>query len=118
MGVTLLVMPARFVRILFASTEGLSAEWARMFGCLCYLLGCYYGGSAAAERSGALPAPLAFYRATVVGRCALCVTFGALYTSGLFAQPGICVLGAVDALCAAHMHLALQRDAAAARRSR
>jgi hypothetical protein len=140
-GACLLAAPLRTLSLLFAC-DGITPAWVRVFGVLCLTFGSYYVGAASLEARGA-PAPVAFYRATVAGRVALCAAFTALVLGGGFPQPALLVvrapaharvytrgcvvlrvcltacalcaqLGAVNAAGAAAMHFALRRDTAAA----
>jgi hypothetical protein len=96
-GVCLLAAPLRTLGLLFAC-DGITPAWVRVFGVLCLTFGSYYLGAATLEARGAA-APVAFYRATVAGRVALCAAFTALVLGGGFPQPGLLLVRALACVC-------------------
>ena len=112
-GLCVLVAPQRCLSLLFsaASVAALGSGWARVFAVLAATFGSYYSISAFAEWRGEA-APVAFYRATVTGRLLLAAAFSVLVATRCLPEPGLALLGGINAVGALAMHVALRADAA------
>jgi hypothetical protein len=110
-GLCVLVWPRDVLLLLFSTSAVavLGEGWSRLLALLAITFGAYYTGCAMLEWNGE-PPPVAFYRSTVGGRLALGCSLCILVASGALPEPGVALLGLVNALGAAVMHVALQRD--------
>lgn len=106
-GAVLLVVPTAWIGPLGLDALGVEG-FTRIGGALLALVGCYYWAAADGEAQGCDMS--SFYRATVVGRAALCAVLALLAVIG-FGCAGTFVLAAMNGAGAVSMWSALRHSA-------